>query len=114
MVTNGFYKISYAGRTGSGFGLLAFLGGVVSGLDEAGVQYEGTYDEDSDTGAVQFSVRATIPANVGLVIGVPPKAEAWSFTVDAVLPPGFDTGTPVPLRTPYGPVKVEFRLMRAL
>ena len=104
MVTNGFYKISYGGKTGSGIGMLALMGGVVSGIDEAGVQYDGTYGEDADTGAVQFHVRATVPA----------KGEAWSFSVDAVLPPGFAAGTPVPLRTPYGSVTVGFRLLRAL
>ena len=37
MVTSGFYKINYGGKTGAGIGLLALLGGVVSGVDEAGV-----------------------------------------------------------------------------
>lgn len=114
MVTNGFYKILYDGKTGSGTGMMALLNGVVSGIDEAGVQYDGAYAEDADTGAVQLHVRATIPGNVPLVNGVPAKAEPWSFSVDAVLPPGFAKGTPVLMRTPFGPVTVGFKLLRAI
>lgn len=114
MVTNGFYKISYDGKTGSGFGLIALVSGVICGLDEATVQYDGTYGEDQDTGVVQCHVRATVPANVPLVLGVGPKSEAWSFSIDFYLPPSFASGTPVALRTPFGSVTVSFRLLRAL
>ena len=114
MVTNGFYKILYDGKTGSGIGMLVLLNGVASGVDEAGVEYGGVYSEDLDTGAVQFQLSATVPANVALVIGVPAKAEPWSFSFGAVLPPGFVSGTRVPIRTPFGTVAVGFKLLRAL
>jgi hypothetical protein len=114
MVPNGFYKISYEGSTGSGFGMLALLSGMVSGIDEAGVAYDGEYGEDDLTGVVQFHVRAAIPPGVGLVLGTPPKDEPWSFAIDAVLPPGFVTGTPVKLRTKFGPVTLIFSLLRRI
>ena len=114
MVPNGFYKISYEGATGAGFGMLALLSGLVSGIDEAGVAYDGEYGEDDQTGVVQFHVRATIPAGVGLVLGTPPKDEPWSFAIDAVLPPGFATGTPIKLRTRFGPVTLVFALLRRI
>jgi hypothetical protein len=114
MVPNGFYKIAYEGSTGSGFGMLALLSGLISGIDEAGVAYDGEYGEDDLTGVVQFHVRAIIPAGVGLVLGTPARDEAWSFAIDAVLPPGFASGTPVKLRTKFGPVRLIFALLRRL
>jgi hypothetical protein len=114
MVPNGFYKVTYDGATGSGFGMLALMSGLISGVDEAGVSYDGEYGEDDLSGVVQIHVRAIIPAGVGLVLGVPARDEPWSFAIDAVLPPGFVTGTPTKLRTRFGPVTVAFTLLRRL
>ncbi len=114
MVRTGFYKLTYGGSTGSGFGMLALWRGGVAGIDEAGVEYEGEYGEDLVTGAVQLRVTAKVPANVALVLGTPPKPEAWSFVVEALLPPGFATGAPVKLRTKFGSVNISFSLLRAL
>lgn len=114
MVPSGFYKIIYDGSTGSGFGMMALMNGLISGIDEAGVSYDGEYGEDDLTGVVQFHLRATIPAGVALVIGAPARDEPWSFAIDAVLPPGFATGTPTKLRTRFGPVTVAFTLLRRI
>lgn len=114
MVPNGFYKVTYGGATGEGFGLLAFLNGIVVGLDEAGVRYDGAYGEDSETGALQLHVTVTVPSGVALVVGTPARTDEWSFAVDAALPPTFANGTPVKLRTRFGAVAVAFTLMRAI
>jgi hypothetical protein len=114
MVQNGFYQITYDGSTGSGFGMLALMNGLVSGIDEAGVNYDGEYGEDDLTGVVQFHMRATVPEGVALVVGTPAREEAWTFAIDAVLPPGFATGTPTKLRTRFGAVTVAFKLLRRI
>jgi hypothetical protein len=114
MVANGFYKIVYDGKTGSGIGMIALLNGVASGIDEAGVQYDGVYEEDYETGVVEMHLRVTVPGNVPLVNGVPAKSDTWSFSFDAALPPGFGAGTPVSLRTPFGAVTAGFKLLRGL
>ncbi|HXQ50898.1 MAG TPA: hypothetical protein VN802_07385 [Stellaceae bacterium] len=114
MITNGFYKVTYGGATGSGFGMLAFFNGAIVGLDEAGVRYDGEYGEDDMTGAVQMHMTVTVPENVALVVGTPARGEAWSFAVDAVLPPGFAGGAPTKLRTRFGVVTVAFTLLRGI
>ncbi len=114
MVVNGFYKIGYGGSTGSGFGMLALAGGKITGIDEAGVQYDGEYLEDDITGSVQFHLRASVPADISLVVGVPARAEPWSFAVDAHLPPNFATGVATKIRTAFGLVTVTFTLLRPL
>jgi hypothetical protein len=114
MVPSGFYKISYEGSNGAGFGMIALMNGVLSGVDEAGVAYDGEYGEDDVTGAVQIHLRAIIPAGVALVLGTPAQAEAWSFAIDAVLPPTFASGTPTKLRTRFGTVNVAFTLLRRI
>ncbi len=114
MVVNGFYKVTYDGKTGSGLGMLALCNGVASGIDEAGVEYDGVYDEDNETGVVQLHLRAMVPGNVSLVNGVPPKPAPWSFSFDVVLPPNFAAGTPFPLRTPFGAVTAGLRLLRGI
>jgi hypothetical protein len=114
MVPNGFYKVTYGGATGQGFGLLAFLNGIVVGLDEAGVRYDGGYGEDSNTGALQLHVNVTVPAGVALVLGTPPRTDEWSFGVDAALPAAFASGAPIRLRTRFGSVTVAFTLLRTI
>jgi hypothetical protein len=114
MVVNGFYKIGYGGATGEGFGMLALLGGKITGIDEARVKYDGEYQEDDVTGSVQFHIRATVPADAPLVMGVPPRGEEWSFAIDAHLPANFASGVPVKVRTPYGQVTVTFTLLRTM
>ena len=114
MVVNGFYKIGYGGSTGSGFGMLALAGGKITGIDEAGIKYDGEYLEDEVTGSVQFHLRATVPADAQLVMGVPPRGEEWSFAVDSHLPANFATGVPIKLRTQFGAVTATFTLLRTL
>ncbi len=114
MVTSGFYKIAYGGTTGSGFGMLALAGGKITGIDEAGVQYDGEYMEDDITGSVQFHLRAAVPADAALVVGVPAKGEPWSFAIDAYLPPNFASGVETKIRTPFGLATVRFTLLRTL
>jgi hypothetical protein len=114
MLLNGFYKILYSGATGEGFGMLALANGNITGIDEAGVKYDGEYVEDMVTGSVQFHLRASVPADAPLVLGVPPRGEPWSFAVDAHLPPNFTSGVITKIRTPYGAVDVRFSLLRTL
>jgi hypothetical protein len=114
MVVSGFYKIDYGGNTGSGFGMLALYSGRVTGIDEAGIKYDGEYFEDDVTGSVQFHLRATVPADVPLVVGVPAKGEEWTFAIDAHLAANFATGIPNKIRTPFGAATVTFTLLQAL
>jgi len=114
MVTNGIYKIGYGGTTGSGYGMLALIAGKITGIDEAGIEYDGEYMEDDVTGAVQFHLRATVPADVALVVGVPAKGEPWTFSIDTYLPPNFGSGVENKIRTPFGLATVRFTLLRAI
>ncbi len=114
MVVSGFYKIGYGGATGSGIGMLALHGGKITGIDEAGVQYDGEYLEDDVTGSVQFHLRASVPADAALVVGVPAKGEPWTFAIDAHLPPNFASGVETKIRTPFGLATVRFTLLRPL
>jgi hypothetical protein len=114
MAIDGFYRFVYAGRAGSGLGLLALHGGKITGVDGGGGEYDGHYRQDADTGGLAIHVEILVPANVPLVIGAAARAEPWTLHIDATLPANFAGALPVPVPTPFGPISVSFTLLRSI
>jgi hypothetical protein len=113
MAIDGFYRFVYSGRAGSGLGLIALHGGKITGVDAGGGEYEGQYSQDALTGGLTIRVALLVPPNVPLVIGVEPRDEAWTLPIDAKLPANFAGAVPVSVPTPFGPISVSFKLLRA-
>jgi hypothetical protein len=114
MAVDGFYRFVYAGRTGSGLGLLALQGGKITGVDGGGGEYDGHYSQDAATGGLDVHVEIMVPPNVPLVIGAAARAEAWSLHIDAKLPEHFAGAIPVTVPTPFGPLSVSFKFLRKI
>jgi len=112
MAVDGFYRFVYAGRTGSGLGLLALHDGKITGVDGGGGEYEGHYHADAASGGLVVHVEILVPPNVPLVIGAAARAEPWTLHIDATLPRNFAGAIPVSVPTPFGPISVSFKLLR--
>ena len=112
MAVDGFYRFVYAGRTGSGLGLLALHRGNITGVDGGGGEYDGHYTQDAATGGLSVHVEILVPPNVPLVIGAAARAEPWSLHIDAELPAHFAGAIPVTVPTPFGPLSVSFKVLR--
>lgn len=114
MAIDGFYRFVYAGRAGSGLGLLALHHGKITGVDGGGSEYDGHYGLDADTGGLAIHVEILVPPNVPLVIGAEARSEPWKLDIDAKLPANFAGAIPVTVPTPFGPISVSFKLLRRI
>lgn len=108
----GFYSISFTGEAGSGFGILVFSRGVIVGADAAGATYDGTYTEPASGQGFDILVMMRAPAGVRPVqTGIPLTSPA-ELPIKASLSPQFDSGNPILLGTPLGPVNIVFKKIR--
>jgi len=111
----GFYRITFTGTSGSGFGLLVFHSGVIAGADVAGAMFDGTYSEEPTSHAIDFHVTMNAPAGVTPVqTGVPLVAPLSLPISGSFLTSDIDSDTPTLLQTPLGPVNVLFKKIRDL
>ena len=110
---DGYYRITFTGRAGSGLGLLAFHAGVVAGADAMGSLFNGTYTEDPQSGELEFHVTMNAPA------GITPVQTGIALAAPLALPMSgkiagrdLDNDMPKLLDTPIGPVNVLFTKIR--
>lgn len=110
---DGFFRIAFTGTAGSGFGMLTFLSGIITGADVGGILYDGTYAENPITGDLDIKVNMRAPAGVTPVqTGVALTADA-TFPISAKIPRvALDNETPILLKTPLGPVNLVLRKIR--
>lgn len=110
---DGIYSVSFRGHADWGMGLLVLQQGIITGADQGGVLYDGRY---VDRGAnVEVAIQITVPAGARLVQGTAPQLKPYAFEFNAVLPKAIlDTGAPVTLDMPPGPVNAIFRRLRSL
>src|SRR6266849_10696726 len=57
----GMYRLDFTGHAGRGVAALVLRDGAVFGTDEAGVQYDGTYEPTGSPGEVSMSLVLTVP-----------------------------------------------------
>ena len=114
MIT-GFYRIAFTGTAGSGFGMLIFHAGNIAGADVAGATYDGTYTEIPTTNDVNYQVTMAAPAGVAPVqTGIPLAAPATIPISGTLRQDDVESGRPVLLQTPLGPVNIIFSKIRDL
>jgi hypothetical protein len=77
MAVEGFYGIQFRTPGDFGAGVLVLETGIIVGVDQAGVEYDGTYSFNAKSGALDFDLRITVPQGVALVTGltVPPGTQ---------------------------------------
>lgn len=109
-MTEGIYQINFAGSAGEGTGVLVLTNGRIVGTDAGGVDYDGTYQANALS--TDASIRCTVRPGTELVTGVPAQSQAYSFDINATVPPGGSGVTIV--KTPFGDVRVNIRYLRSL
>ena len=68
----GFFRITFTGTAGSGFGMLVLHGGVIVGADVTGAEYDGSYSDNSSTRTLDFRVTMRAPAGtIPVQTGIP-------------------------------------------
>jgi hypothetical protein len=108
-----FFRITFTGTAGSGFGILVFHNGVIVGADVVGATFDGSYTENIATQALDFQITMNAPAGItpvqtGIALTTP-----LSMPITGSLPLGnINTGTPTLLQTPLGPVNILFLKIR--
>jgi hypothetical protein len=112
-MVDGIYSIIFRGAADWGMGLLLLRSGVVTGADNAGVLYDGTYVETES--AVQFKIKLTVPPGVALVQGTRPQSKPYSLDLNSPVPKmAMNKSLPHLVMTPVGPVNVIFKKLRDL
>lgn len=110
---DGFYRIAFTGTQGSGFGMMVFRSGKIAGADVAGVIYDGEYTEDSRMHEVSYQATMAAPAGVSPVqTGIPLASPATIPISGKFRQDDVDSGRPVLLQTPLGPVNIIFSKIR--
>lgn len=110
---DGFFRITFTGIAGSGFGMLVLHDGLIVGADAAGAKYDGSYTDNSSIQALDFRVTMSAPAGITPVQTGIPIAEPISLPISGSLPfENIARETPTLLETPLGPVNVIFVKLR--
>jgi hypothetical protein len=68
---NGFYAVYYTGKTGSGFAVIVFKDGIITGADMSGGLYDGQYTISEDGRILEGTITLTVAPGVSLVTGAP-------------------------------------------
>ncbi|GAB0119905.1 hypothetical protein [Acidisoma sp. 7E03] len=106
----GFWRVSYAGAAGTGFGLLVFDTGMVIGTDAFGGNYDGEYANRPERGGLEFYVTGTATVDGMLLVqGGAPLRAGEQFTLRGFLKHG-DSQTV--LESDRGPVLVSMQKIR--
>ena len=107
----GFYSISFSGRSGSGTGVIALFKGVIAGADAGGVTYDGYYKLQIDI--VEIAMTLNVPPGSWLVQGIPSQSKPYSFKVEANIQlDKWSLEQPMLIHTVFGPVNIIFRKIR--
>jgi hypothetical protein len=111
----GFFRITFTGMAGSGFGLLTLQNGIVVGADVSGTTYEGSYTTDPITRVIEFQIIMNLPAGVTPVQNGIPLVAPISVPISGSLSENeLGKDEPTLLRSPLGPVNVLFTKIRDL
>lgn len=109
---DGFYALYYTGRTGSGFGVIVFKGGIVTGADVNGGVYDGKYTINDDQKIFEGAIKLTLPPGVPMVTGAAPSQTSYTQEFPISLPLDLDPTHPVQVQTPTGPVNIILKKIR--
>lgn len=110
---DGFYRMTFTGTAGSGFGIVAFRGGAIAGADVAGATFDGSYKENSANRTFDFQITMHAPAGVTPVqTGIALAAPMTIPINGSVAEPAMVSNEPILLQTPLGPVNILFKKIR--
>jgi hypothetical protein len=109
---NGLYQLEFAGRNGSGYGVLIFENGRIYGSDVGNGKWDGTYTMNPVTKSADLEIRVEMPAGEESVLG-PAQRFSWNVEVKATMDPCKDVGV-INAQTNLGPATTKYKFMRSL
>lgn len=109
----GIYSIVFRGEANWGMGMLIFHGGLITGADDGGALYDGTYVERGSN--IEMAMVMTVPPGTVLVQGTAAQPTTYTVPINEMFPKSaLETNEPVFMDLPPGPVNVIFRRLRSL
>ena len=108
----GIYGILFSGAHSTGGGMLVLLGGQITGADEAGVEYNGTYEYSQ--GRLNLLLQISAPEGVTLVTGATSGRLPMTMSFPVSLPFPFGKSHVQRISTPTGQINVRVQRLRAL
>jgi hypothetical protein len=113
-MADGIYRIAFTGAHGSGFGVLALVGGVVAGADVGGVLYDGTYQKEESGDQITLLITMRVPAgSTPVQTGIAFSSPA-DIPMTVSLPTDLAGGAPILIDTPLGKVNVIVTKIRGI
>jgi hypothetical protein len=112
-VKRALYFVYATGQAGSSALMLYIGDGIVAGADAGTGRYEGTAAEKPG-GGLSAVINFTIAAGQPMITGGTAPANMPPIPVTLDLPPGFDDGRTIALKTPLGPLNVRIEKIRDL
>ncbi|GLR56207.1 MULTISPECIES: GrlR family regulatory protein [Rhizobium] len=109
---DGLYQLEFAGRNGSGYGVLIFDNGRVYGSDIGHGKWDGSYTMNPITKSAEIELTVQMPAGSESVLG-PAQPFSWNVDVKATMNPSLDVGY-IDAQTNLGPAKAKYTYMRSL
>ena len=105
--------MTFRGAFDWGIGMLVLRKKVVTGVDAAGVNYDGQYIDLGDT--IEFEIVMKIPPGVTLVQGTPARPDTYETSFTATISRvAIEKNQTVQLNLPQGPVNAIFCKLREL
>ena len=110
---DGIYSMTFRGAFDWGIGMLVLRKEVVTGVDAAGVNYDGRYLDLGDK--IKFEIVMKIPPGVTLVQGTPARPDTYETCFKATISKAdMVNNQTIKLNLPQGPVNVIFSKLREL
>ena len=108
IAVEGIYSIEFIGIAGWGTGELSFDTCKITGQDEGGAIYNGTYVFNTRSEHFDINLRVTVPVETWLVTGIPAQAKQYTFNIKTSIPRNFRGGHQICVPTEFGQVLVRF------
>lgn len=109
---DGFYAVYYTGKTGSGFAIVVFKNGIITGADVSGGLYDGHYKIDSEKQALTGTITMTVAPGASLVTGAPIGQVPYTQEFPISLSLGAEQHQPIQVRIPTGLVNLNLKKLR--
>ncbi len=113
MTWEGFYASYMSGSEGQGFAVFIFSNGIIAGADPLGVNFDGTYETQSD-GSLAGNVTVSVPAGGTVIQGASAGPTGMKYDVPLVFAANAFALDFVELETPLGPVNLRMKKLRDL
>ncbi len=109
----GFYRMTFTGASGSGFGIIVFQDGKVAGADVAGATFDGSYITNQISGGINFKVVMNAPIGVAPVqTGIPISAPISVEINGSLATSDIEKSNPILIQTEIGPINALFQKIR--